>query len=112
MVGQKKVKDFLAVSLREHAQSVLGDLPSDESQYNNTLVRSLEERFSPQNQTDLYRVQLKERRQKASHVMYLVKELQTREWCLGTIYIVFIRVHTNITVRTTITRFRNMNMYT
>lgn len=57
---------FWAVSLRGHAQSVLGDLPSDMGQHYSTLVRSLEERFSPPNQTDLYRVQLKKRRQKLS----------------------------------------------
>ncbi|XP_062599620.1 uncharacterized protein LOC134261188 [Saccostrea cucullata] len=57
---------YLAVSLRGQAQSVLGDLPSDTGQHYQTLVRSLEERFSPPNQTDLYRVQLKERRQRAS----------------------------------------------
>lgn len=68
MVGLKKVIKglFLAVSLRGHAQSVLGDLPSDNGQHYSTLVRSLEERFSPPNQTDFYRVQLKERREKAS----------------------------------------------
>lgn len=68
MVGLKKVIKglFLAVSVREHAQSVLWDLPSDNGQHYSTLVRSLEERFSPPNQTDFYRVQLKERRQKAS----------------------------------------------
>lgn len=54
------------MSLRGHAQSVLGDLPSDKGQHYSTLVRSLEERFCPTNQTDLYRVQLKEHRQKAS----------------------------------------------
>lgn len=54
---------FLAVSLRGHAESVLGDLPGDKGQHYRTLVRSLEERFSPPNQTDLYRVQLKECRQ-------------------------------------------------
>lgn len=53
------------MSLRGHAQSVLGDLPCDKGQHYSTLVRSLEEKFPPPKQTDLYRVQLKERKQKA-----------------------------------------------
>ena len=60
---------FLALSLRGHAQSVLGDLPTDRGQHYQTLVRSLQERFSPPNQTDLYRVQLKERRQRAMETL-------------------------------------------
>ena len=33
------------------------------------LVRELEERFAPPNQTELYRVQLRERRQRASETL-------------------------------------------
>ena len=57
---------YLAVALRGQAQVVLGNLPTDLRQNFNELVRSLEERFSPSNQTELYRTQLRERRQKAS----------------------------------------------
>ncbi|CAG2194550.1 unnamed protein product [Mytilus edulis] len=57
---------YLAVSLRGQAQGVLGNLPTDKRQAFKDLVRSLEERFSPANQTELYRTQLRERRQKAS----------------------------------------------
>ena len=60
---------FLALSLRGQAQAVLGDMPSDRGQHYDALVRSLQERFSPPNQTDLYRVQLKERRQKAAETL-------------------------------------------
>jgi hypothetical protein len=52
---------FLAASLRGQAQGVLGDLPGDSSDYR-YLVQALEERFAPPNQTELYRVQLRNRR--------------------------------------------------
>jgi hypothetical protein len=45
---------------------VLGNLPLNARQDFDELVRSLEERFSPSNQTELYRKQLRERRQKAA----------------------------------------------
>ena len=57
---------YLAAALRGQAQGVLGDLPEDRKCHFEYLVRSLEERFAPPNQTELYRVQLKERRQRAS----------------------------------------------
>ncbi|VDI55856.1 Hypothetical predicted protein [Mytilus galloprovincialis] len=57
---------YLAISLRGQAQEVLGNLPTNKRQNFKELVRSLEERFSPANQTELYRTQLRERRQKAS----------------------------------------------
>ncbi|XP_033761565.1 uncharacterized protein LOC117343329 [Pecten maximus] len=57
---------YLAVSLRGQAQGVLGNLPTDSRDHYGELVRSLEQRFAPPNQTDLYRAQLKEKRQKAS----------------------------------------------
>ena len=56
---------YLAVSLRGQAQGVLGNLPLASRQNYKELVKSLEERFSPSNQTELYRTQLRERRQKA-----------------------------------------------
>jgi hypothetical protein len=60
---------YLAAALRGLAQSVLGDLPSDRQVHYTSLVEALEERFAPPNQMDLYRVQLKERRQKASETL-------------------------------------------
>ena len=56
---------YLAVALRGQAQSVMGNL-SDKSKDYDSLVKALEDRFAPPNQTELYRVQLRERRQKAS----------------------------------------------
>jgi hypothetical protein len=41
-------------------------LSDDKKGHYNHLVRSLEERFAPPNQMELYRVQLKERKQRAS----------------------------------------------
>ncbi|CAG2234439.1 unnamed protein product [Mytilus edulis] len=57
---------YLAVALRGQAQGILGDLPIDKQQNYKALVNALEQRFAPPNQTELYRVQLTERRQKAS----------------------------------------------
>ena len=56
---------YLAVSLRGQAQGVFGNLVSESHEYVN-FTAALEERFAPPNQTELYRVQLRERRQKAS----------------------------------------------
>ena len=50
---------YLTVCLRCQAQGVLGNLPHDQRQDFDELVRSLEERFSPSNQTELNRTQLK-----------------------------------------------------
>jgi hypothetical protein len=52
------------VALRAQAQGILGDLSIDKQQDYTFLVKALEERFAPPNQTELYRVQLTERRQK------------------------------------------------
>ncbi|CAC5401135.1 Retrovirus-related Pol polyprotein from transposon 297,Retrovirus-related Pol polyprotein from transposon 17.6 [Mytilus coruscus] len=57
---------YLAASLRGQAQGVLGDLSDDKKIHFDQLVRSLEESFAPPNQSELYRVQLKERKQRAS----------------------------------------------
>ncbi|KAK3104661.1 hypothetical protein FSP39_007335 [Pinctada imbricata] len=57
---------FLAVSLRGGAQAVLGNLPVESRKNYKELCTALEDRFCPSNQMDLYRAQLKERRQKAS----------------------------------------------
>ncbi|MCG8048186.1 MAG: reverse transcriptase family protein, partial [Candidatus Thiodiazotropha endolucinida] len=59
---------YLSVSLRGQAQGVFGNLGTGKHDYDE-LVTALEERFAPPNQTELYRVQLRERRQKASETM-------------------------------------------
>ena len=59
---------YLAVSLRGQAQGVYGNLAKDSCKYDE-LAKALEERFAPPNQTELYRVQLKERRQRASETL-------------------------------------------
>jgi hypothetical protein len=57
-----KEKDlYVSVSLRDQAQCVFGNLTS-KSPNNDELVLALQERFSPPNQTELYRAQLRERR--------------------------------------------------
>ncbi|CAG2217205.1 unnamed protein product [Mytilus edulis] len=56
---------YLAVSLRGQAQGVLGNLTQESRQDFKELVKALEERFSPSNQTELYRTQLRERHQRA-----------------------------------------------
>ncbi|CAC5424731.1 unnamed protein product [Mytilus coruscus] len=60
---------YLAVSLIGQAQAVLGDLPKEKRQIFSDLVFALEERFAPSSQTELYRVQFKKRRQKASETL-------------------------------------------
>lgn len=59
---------YLAVSLRGQAQGVFGNLATKSCKYDE-LTKALEERFAPPNQTELYRVQLKERRQRASETL-------------------------------------------
>ena len=59
---------YLAVSLRGQAQGVFGNIASKSHNYSE-LVKALEERFAPPNQTELYRVQLRERKQKASETL-------------------------------------------
>ena len=59
----------LAVSLRGSAQSILGNLHGDSEKDFTSLCRALEERFAPANQTELYRAQLRERRQKATETI-------------------------------------------
>ena len=57
---------YLAASLRGQALGILGNQPRDDRQNYTRLVQSLQDRFAPSNQTELYRSQLRERRQKAS----------------------------------------------
>ena len=59
---------YLAVSLRGQAQGVFGNITNKSHEYSE-LVKALEERFAPPNQTELYRVQLRKRRQKASETL-------------------------------------------
>ena len=59
---------YLAAALRGQAQGVLGDLPEKSKSDFDSLVKALEERFAPPNQNELYRVQLKERKQRASDI--------------------------------------------
>ncbi|MCG8047963.1 MAG: RNase H-like domain-containing protein, partial [Candidatus Thiodiazotropha endolucinida] len=59
---------YLSVSLRGQAQGVFGNLNAKTTDYKE-LVRALEDRFSPPNQTELYRVQLRDRHQKATESM-------------------------------------------
>jgi hypothetical protein len=59
---------YLAVSLRGQAQGVLGNLAHNSRDFD-SLLQALEERFAPPNQTELYRVQLRDRRQKASETL-------------------------------------------
>ena len=56
---------YLAVTFRGQAQGVFGNLSAKANDYFE-LSNALQERFAPPNQTELYRVQLKERRQKAT----------------------------------------------
>lgn len=56
---------YLAVSLRGNAQGVLGNLPSNDQRTYDALCTALQQRFAPTNQTELYRAQLRERKQKA-----------------------------------------------
>ncbi|XP_062579100.1 uncharacterized protein LOC134241021 [Saccostrea cucullata] len=60
---------YLAVSLRGQAQGVLGNLPNTHKHDYVLLVNALEERFAPSNQNDLYRTQLRERRQRATETL-------------------------------------------
>lgn len=57
---------YLAVSLRGQTQGVLGNLGGGVSHYYFILVNAFEERFLPTNQIELYRAQLREKRQKAT----------------------------------------------
>jgi hypothetical protein len=45
---------YLAVALRGQTQSILGDLSIDKQQDYKSLVKALEERFAPPNQTELF----------------------------------------------------------
>ena len=59
---------YLVVSLRDQAQGVFRNLSTQSKDYDK-LVQALEQRFAPPNQTELYRVQLRERKQTASETL-------------------------------------------
>ena len=52
---------YLAASLRGSAQAVLGDLDDERRRNYSSLTAALGQRFGPENQTELFRVQLKNR---------------------------------------------------
>jgi hypothetical protein len=57
--------------------SVLGNLSKQSTRSYDEIVEALEDRFAPANQTELYRVQLRERRQKATESLpELVQSIQ------------------------------------
>ena len=57
---------YLAVSLRGQAQSVLGNLAGGVPKKYGELITALNEQFSPPNQMELHRAQLRERKQRAT----------------------------------------------
>ena len=57
---------YLTVSLRGQAQSVLGDFAGGVPRKYEELITALNERFSPPNQMELQRAQLRERKQRAT----------------------------------------------
>ena len=71
---------YLAVAFRGQTQGVFGNILTKPKDYDK-LVLALEERFAPPNQTELYRVQLRERRQTASETLSAlgqdIRRLQT-----------------------------------
>ena len=58
----------MVVSFRGQAQGVSGNMPGGTPDYN-SIIKHLEERFAPENQTELYLSELKERRQKATETL-------------------------------------------
>ena len=60
---------YLSVSLRGHTQGVLGNLHESEQLNYAELIRALNDRFAPPDQMELYRLQLREKRQKASETL-------------------------------------------
>ena len=66
---ERAMGTYLAVSLRGNALGVLGNLPRGRTPEYRELVKVLEERFAPPSQTELYRVQMRERRQKPGETL-------------------------------------------
>lgn len=74
---------YLAVSSRGAAQGVLRNVSLETEEQNDLLVKTLEERFAPLKQTELYRAQLKERRQRALETLTELGQGIRRLTCLG-----------------------------
>jgi hypothetical protein len=55
---------YLVFSLRVNAQGVLGNVPKGARSDYQTLVKALEDRFEPPNQTELHSAQMRERQQR------------------------------------------------
>ena len=81
--SEKEKGLYLAVSLRGTAQGVLGNVSSETGHRYDLLVKALEERFAPPNQTELYRAQLKERKQRASETLSELGQAIRRLTCLA-----------------------------
>lgn len=81
--SEKETGLYLAVSLRGAAQGILENVSNEMRQRYDLLVKALEERFAPPNQTELYRAQLKERRQKASETLSELGQAIHRLTCLA-----------------------------
>lgn len=60
---------YLAASLRGQAQTVLGNIKTGTVYTYEDLCETLEARFAPVNQTELYRAMLREKRQKATETL-------------------------------------------
>lgn len=60
---------YLAVLLRGQAQNVLGNFPYAQKHDCALIVNALKKRYAPSNQNDLYRNQLRERKQRTAETL-------------------------------------------
>ena len=67
-IDSEKAK-FLIVSLRGNAQQVIGDLHIEDRSDYSRLVEAIGRRFSPARQTELYRVELRNRKHKRNETL-------------------------------------------
>ncbi|XP_065927594.1 uncharacterized protein [Magallana gigas] len=81
--SEKEKGLYLAVSLKRTAHGVLGNVSKETGQHYDMLVKALEERFAPPNQTELYRAQLKDRKQRASETLSELGQAIRRLTCLA-----------------------------
>jgi hypothetical protein len=65
---------YLATSLRGQAQTVLGNMETNNVCAYRDLCETLEARFAPTNQTELYQTMLKEKHQKPKETLPELKE--------------------------------------
>ena len=63
------------MALRGQAQAILGDLPIDKQQDYKSLVKALEERSAPPNQTELYSSLSDDKNQQKAY-LNLVRQLE------------------------------------